>query len=168
MAKQRGQVVGVLIEAGRAAAARSGPQAAQVRRDHAMLRRKCRNLVIPERTMERKGVDEENRLARTLVVVGDINAVDCCYLHDAAPCAMAWASSIAWDRRLTFFRKRTYRIASNASAAAAIVCATSASSCASETKAASNCDGARYTPRSSMAWKNRPKRAVSAYCLAVA
>ena len=27
---------------------------------------------------------------------------------------------------------------------------------ASETKAASNCEGARYTPRSSMAWKNRP------------
>ena len=37
--------------------------------------------------------------------------------------------------------------------AAAIVRRISSSECAVETNAASNCDGARYTPRSSMAWK---------------
>ena len=51
--------------------------------------------------------------------------------------------------------------ASKDSLAAPIVRRISSSECAAETNAASNCDGARYTPRSSMARKKRPKRAVS-------
>jgi len=46
------------------------------------------------------------------------------------------------------------RTASSAAAAASIVWSVSDSVWASDTKAASNCDGARYMPRSSMAWKN--------------
>src|SRR5262247_4445018 len=41
--------------------------------------------------------------------------------------------------------------------AASIVRSMISSVCEVETKAASNCDGARYTPSSSMAWKNRAK-----------
>src|SRR5262245_37868845 len=41
--------------------------------------------------------------------------------------------------------------------AASIVRSMISSVCAIETKAASNCDGARYTPSSSMAWKKRAK-----------
>src|ERR1017187_8097933 len=47
------------------------------------------------------------------------------------------------------------------SRAAAIVFAISSSVCAALTNAASNCEGARYTPRSSIFRKNRPNRAVS-------
>src|ERR1039457_3308358 len=49
----------------------------------------------------------------------------------------------------------------SASRAAAMVFSISSSVCAALTNAASNCDGARYTPRSSMRRKNRPNRAVS-------
>ena len=52
-------------------------------------------------------------------------------------------------------------VASNASRAASIVSAISASSCAVDMKPASNADGARYTPRSSMAWKKRLNAAMS-------
>lgn len=45
---------------------------------------------------------------------------------------------------------------------AASVWSTSRGPCASETKHASNCEGARYTPSSRSAWKNLPNRAVSA------
>src|SRR5262245_39051350 len=45
----------------------------------------------------------------------------------------------------------------NALRAASTVRSMISSVCAVETKAASNCDGARYTPSSSMAWKNRAK-----------
>src|ERR1700732_860132 len=44
---------------------------------------------------------------------------------------------------------------------AAIVRSMSASECAAETNSASNCEGARKTPRSSMARKNAAKRLVS-------
>src|SRR5262249_62204555 len=47
------------------------------------------------------------------------------------------------------------------SAAARTVRSMSSSECASDTNAASNWLGARYTPRASRPRKNRPKRAVS-------
>src|SRR4051812_23142591 len=46
---------------------------------------------------------------------------------------------------------------------AANVWAISLSPWASETKAASNCEGGRYTPSSSSVWKKRPNRAESAF-----
>src|SRR5690606_13098746 len=49
----------------------------------------------------------------------------------------------------------------NASLAAARVASTTAASCALDTKPASNADGARNTPRPSIAWKKRLKAAVS-------
>ena len=49
----------------------------------------------------------------------------------------------------------------NASRAATRVCSITASSCAADMKPASNADGARYTPRSSMAWKKRLNAALS-------
>ena len=52
-------------------------------------------------------------------------------------------------------------IASNASLAAWTVLSTTSSVCAVEKNAASNWEGARYTPPPSMAVKKRPKRAVS-------
>lgn len=52
-------------------------------------------------------------------------------------------------------------ISVNAARAAARVASITASSCCADTKPASKADGARYTPASSMAWKNRLKRAVS-------
>jgi hypothetical protein len=45
--------------------------------------------------------------------------------------------------------------ATSASAAARAASSMSVSVCASETKAASNCEGASEMPRSSMAWKKR-------------
>ena len=63
--------------------------------------------------------------------------------RDPALASVASTASIhAASRKGT--RQRHFRVASM-----------SASVCASETKPASNCDGARYTPRSSMAWKKR-------------
>ncbi len=50
----------------------------------------------------------------------------------------------------------------NASRAAAMVASMSASVCAADTNPASNADGARYTPRRSIAWKNLLKRSRSA------
>ena len=50
------------------------------------------------------------------------------------------------------------------SRAAASVASISAAPCAAETKPASYADGARYTPRSSMAWKKRLKRSLS-HCM---
>ena len=52
-------------------------------------------------------------------------------------------------------------IRSNASRAAAIVAATSASPCAIPRNAASNCEGGSQTPSSSIARWNRPNAAVS-------
>src|SRR5688500_8384810 len=54
----------------------------------------------------------------------------------------------------------------NTSSAAPIVASMILSSCTMERNPASNCDGARYTPFSSIFWKNFPNRALSA-CLTV-
>src|SRR6185312_16818490 len=53
--------------------------------------------------------------------------------------------------------------AANASLAAATVCCTSSSVCAALKKAASNCEGGRYTPASSMARWNFPNALVSLF-----
>ena len=49
----------------------------------------------------------------------------------------------------------------NAARAASSVASITPSSCADETNPASNADGARYTPRASMAWKKRRNAATS-------
>ena len=80
------------------------------------------------------------------------------------------AAPVGAGRRFTTWtpdRVRPFSREANASRAAAMVTSTSSVVCASERKAASNCDGARLTPRSSMARKNVPYRAASAV-LAVA
>src|SRR5215831_13375894 len=65
--------------------------------------------------------------------------------------------SVDWFYRLT----AAFPATANASFAAAIVCWMSSSVCAALKNAASNCDGGRYTPFSSMARKNLPNASVS-------
>src|SRR4029434_6662747 len=65
------------------------------------------------------------------------------------------------QRSIEIWRSRAYRARAKALPAMAEASSRSARACASETKAASNCEAARKTPPSSMAWKKRPYRAVS-------
>ena len=66
-----------------------------------------------------------------------------------------------------FRRHQPAAISLNTACAAARVCAISASPCMADRKPASNADGAKYTPRSSMPWKKRLKRSLSVASTAV-
>src|SRR3954466_12152993 len=62
-----------------------------------MMRRERRDLVLPDRAMQRKSVDEKDRRTRALVAVGHIDAVDWRCFHGAAPCSVAGAFQYSID-----------------------------------------------------------------------
>src|SRR5215475_15349844 len=65
--------------------------------------------------------------------------------------------NLSYKSYLSYTSHSSYQICVKALRDASIVRSMISSVCAVEMKAASNCDGARYTPSSSMAWKNRAK-----------
>ena len=79
----------------------------------------------------------------------------------ASGSAPACTASVAGCNVVSMRSSRQPLAMRKASRAASMVCAISASPCALDMKPASNADGARYTPRSSIAWKKRLNAAAS-------
>ncbi len=72
-----------------------------------------------------------------------------------------WGTLCLWERVGVRASSRTFYSFANTLRAASMVLLISSLLCATDIKPASNADGARYTPSSSIRWKKRLKRSTS-------